>query len=75
MAVLLYPRAKWLFALALIGVAGLIWSGLAAKDPTSQDLADRMERLLTGKYAGWDIYDFEHLRIRDPDCVAFGAKT
>jgi len=66
LAVLLYPRAKWLLALVPIGVAVLILSGLFAKDPTPQALADDIERLLTGSSGGWDVDDFEHQRIRDP---------
>lgn len=65
-AALLYPRAKWLFAFVLIPVALLILGGLFAKDPTPQALADNMERLLTGSYGGWDVDDFEHQKIRNP---------
>ena len=65
LAVLLYPRAKWLLALVPIGVAVLILSGLFAKDPTPQTLADDIERLLTGSYGGWEVDDFEHQSIRD----------
>ena len=66
LAALLYPRAKWLFAFVLIGVAVLILNGLFVKDPTPQALADDIERLLTGSYGGWDVDDFESQRIRDP---------
>jgi hypothetical protein len=66
LAALLYPRAKWLFAFALIGVVGPILSSLFAKDPTPQALADDIEHLLTGRFGGWDVEDFEHKRIRDP---------
>jgi len=36
-----------------------------AKDPTPEALADQIERLLTGNYAGWDVDDFEMQGIRD----------
>ena len=66
LAALLYPRAKWLFAFVLIGVAVLILDRLFAKDPTPQGLADDTERLLAGSYGGWEVDDFESQRIRDP---------
>ncbi len=66
LAVLLYPKANWLFALVLIGIAVLILSVRFAKDPTPQALADEIERLLTGSHGGWDVDNFEHRKIRDP---------
>lgn len=66
LALLLYPRAKWMFAFALIGIAVLVLNRRFAKDPTPQALAEEMERLLTGNYAGWDVDDFEMQGIRDP---------
>ena len=75
LAALLYPRAKWLFALVLIGFAALVLNGLFAKDPTPQALADDMERLLTGACGGWDVDDFEHQRIRDPRLRALWRRS
>jgi hypothetical protein len=66
LALALYPRAKWLFAFVLIGFAVLWLNHRFAKDPTPQALADQIERLLTGNYAGWDVDDFEMKSIRDP---------
>ena len=66
LAAILYPRAKWLFACVLIGIALVILNALFSKDPTPRALADDIERLLTGNYGGWDVDDFEHQRIRDP---------
>jgi hypothetical protein len=71
LAVVLYPKAKWLFALVLIGFAVLWLSRRFAKDPTPQTLADQIERLLTGNYAGWDVDDFEMQSIRDPQLQDF----
>jgi hypothetical protein len=66
LALVLYPRANWLFALVLIGFA-VLWLGRRfAKDPTPQALADQIERLLTGNYAGWEVDDFEMRSFRDP---------
>jgi hypothetical protein len=65
LAVVLYPRNKWLFAFVVIGFAVLWLNRRFAKDPTPQALADQVERLLTGNYAGWDVDDFEMQSIRD----------
>jgi hypothetical protein len=67
LAILFYPRANWLFGFVLVGIAILALSGLFAKDnPAPQALADEIERLLTGNCGGWDVDDFEHHHIRDP---------
>jgi hypothetical protein len=66
LAILFYPRANWLFAFVLVGIAVLVLNDRLAKDPTPEALADEIERLLTGKYAGWDVDNFESHRIRDP---------
>lgn len=65
-AVLLYPRANWLFFFVLVGIAIFLLNSLLAKDPTPQALADEIERLLTGELGRWDVDNFEHLGIRDP---------
>lgn len=66
LALLLYPRAKWLFALVFLGFALLWLNARLAKDPAPSAVADEMERLLTGHFGGWDVDDFESRRIRDP---------
>jgi hypothetical protein len=66
LAMLLYPRAKWLFVFVLVGIIVLVLNRRFAKDPTPQALADQIERLLTGNCAGWDVDDFEMQGIRDP---------
>jgi hypothetical protein len=65
-AVVLYPRAKWLFAFALVGVAVLALNHLLAKEPTPAELADQIEGFLNGWQRGWDVDDFEHQRISHP---------
>jgi hypothetical protein len=75
LAILLYPRANWLFAFVLLGVAVLVVNNRLAKDPTPQALADEIERLLTGKCWGWDVDDFEHHRIRDPQLKELWHKS
>jgi hypothetical protein len=66
LAIVLYPRANWLFAFVLVGVAILFLNNRVTKDPTPQVLADEIEQLLTGTYSGWAVDDFESRRIRDP---------
>jgi hypothetical protein len=64
--IVLYPRANWLFAFTLVGIAILLFTILARKDPTAQALADRAEAMLSGSYGGWDVDDYEHMNPRDP---------
>jgi hypothetical protein len=69
-ALVLYPRANWLFAFPLIGVAIIVLHALFSKDPPPKDVADGAERLLDGTYRGWEVDDYEHLnpheaRLRD----------
>jgi hypothetical protein len=66
LAILLYPQANWLFAFVLLGIGILVLNARLSKDPTPQAFADEIERLLTGHCRGWDVDDFEHRKIRDP---------
>jgi hypothetical protein len=75
LAILLYPRAKWLFAFLLLGVAVLVLNVRLARDPTPEALADEIERLLTGRSAGWDVDNFESHRIRDPQLKELWRKS
>lgn len=74
-AILLYPKANWLFAFVLMGIIVLVLNSRLAKDPTPQALADEIERLLMGKYSGWDVDNFESQRIRDPQLRGFFLKS
>jgi hypothetical protein len=75
LALVLYPRAKWLFALVFIGPAVLWLDRRMAKDPTPQALADQIERLLVGNFAGWDVDDFEMQSIRNPHLQELHRRT
>ena len=66
-AFVLYPRANWLFLLTLAGITLSLLSTRFIKDPKPQEIADSLERLLSGSYGGWDIDDYEHLNPRDPE--------
>src|SRR5438105_15405443 len=65
-AVVVYPRAKWLFGFVPIGVALLIYDKLTAKGPNPQEVADHAARLLSGAACAWDVDDYEHLDPIDP---------
>ena len=75
LAVILYPRAKWLFAFVLVGVAVLVFNRLLAKDPAPDALAEQIERLLNGNFGGWDVDDFEHAGISNPELRALWRKS
>jgi hypothetical protein len=60
-AIIIYPKANWLFAIPLLGVILLLVAVLADKGPTAAEVANRAERLLNGNYWGWDVDDYEHL--------------
>ena len=62
----LYPKANWLFAFVLVGIALIVLNVLTAKGPTPQELADRAERLLIGSLQGYDVDEYEHLNPKDP---------
>ena len=59
----LYPRARWLFGFAIIGIAVLALNVLFRKDPSPLDVADHAQRLLEGV---GDVDDYEHLNPREP---------
>jgi hypothetical protein len=66
LAIVLYPRAKWLFVFVVIGIVIVVLAEWTRKDPTPAALADEIESLLTGNYSEWDVDGFEHLGIRNP---------
>jgi hypothetical protein len=74
-AVVLYPRARWLFVLLVIGIALVVVSIRFAKGPTPQAVADDIECLLSGNYGGWDVDDYEHLNPRDPETRELWRKS
>jgi hypothetical protein len=63
---LLYPRAEWLFAFALVGIALILLNILTTKAPTPQEVADRAESLLNGPFGGYEVDDYEHLNPKNP---------
>jgi hypothetical protein len=63
---LLYPRARWLFAFAIIGIAVLVLNSMFRKDPSPLDVADHAQGLLNGVSGTWDVDEYEHLNPREP---------
>ena len=60
-ALVVYPKANWLFAVPLVGIALLVLAFRMKADPAATEVADWAERLLEGNSRGWDVDDYEHL--------------
>jgi hypothetical protein len=63
-AIVLYPRANWLFAFPFLGIALIVFGIITRKQPTPTEVADRAEHLLDGSYGTygqWAVDDYEHL--------------
>ena len=62
----IYPKAKWLPAFPLLGVALVFLEAMTRKDPIPADVADRADRILSGTYGGYEVDDYEHLNPKSP---------
>jgi hypothetical protein len=77
-AIIVYPRANWLFAFPLLGVALVVFGIVTHKQPTPTEIADRAEHLLDGNYAtygGWAVDDYEHLNPKSEKLKDLWRKT
>jgi hypothetical protein len=74
-AVVLYPRARWLFGFAAVGVALLLFIILTTKKPTAPDVAALAERLLSGSSGQWDVDDYGHINPKDPQVRELWERT
>ncbi len=74
-AIILYPKAKWLFAFVLVGIALLAITVLTAKAPTPQEVAEHAERLLNGTAGEWGVDDYEHLNPKNPNTRELWHRT
>jgi hypothetical protein len=61
-----YPTANWLFWFVLVGIPIVVVDLMTSKDPLPQEVAEFAERLLNGNFSGWDVDNYEHLKLRDP---------
>jgi len=66
-AVLLYPRAKWLFGLVLVGIIVLALNHFLAKKPTREDVAESIESFVNGGGGPWDWDNFISCSIADKE--------
>src|SRR5580704_3432237 len=74
-AIVIYPRAEWLFAFLLIGIVLFVVGVVTRKQTRPTEVADRAERLLDGSYARWDVDDYEHLGAKDEELRNLWRKT
>lgn len=66
-AIVLYPRANWLFVLALAWIALFAFAIFTDKGPPPLEVADIAERLLVGRSHGRDVDDYENMNPRLPE--------
>jgi hypothetical protein len=74
-AIVLYPRANWLFGFLLLGLALLVIGEVTRKQPRPTEVADRAERLLDGNCHGWDVDVYEHLNPKNPQLEDLWRQT
>jgi len=74
-AVVIYPRANWLFAFLLLGIALVVIGVVTRKQPTPTEVADRAEHLLDGSYSGWAVDDYEHLNPKSEQLKNLWRRT
>jgi hypothetical protein len=66
LALVLYPRAKWLFALALVGLALVVVQIVTARELTPQQIAELAEHILSGTDGASDVDNYEHFNPKTP---------
>ncbi len=74
-AIVLYPKANWLFAMPVAGILLIIVGIFTRKGPSPTEIADRAQRLLDGNSSGWDVDDYEHANPKDPHLKELWLKT
>jgi hypothetical protein len=74
-AIVIYPRANWLFAFLLLGIALVVVGVVTRKQPTPTEVADRAEHLLDGNYAGYAVDDYEHLNPKSEQLKDLWRRT
>jgi len=73
--IVVYPRANWLFAFPLLGIALIVVSVVTHKQLTPIQVAERAEHLLNGTYGEWDVDDYEHLNPKNEQLKALWRRT
>ncbi len=74
-ALLMYPRAKWLFLLPLAVVVLVVLGACFKRQPDPRAVGDFVERLLNGDIGGYDVDDYEILKPRDAALRDLWRKT
>jgi hypothetical protein len=74
-AIVIYPRANWLFAYLLLGIVLVVVAVVIRKQPTPTEVADRAERLLNGTCGPWDVDDYEHLNPKGEQLKELWRRT
>lgn len=74
-ALLMYPRAKWLLLLPLAIVVLFVLGAFFKRQPDPRTVGDFVERLLNGEFGGYDVDDYEILKPRDAALRDLWRKT
>jgi hypothetical protein len=75
LGIVVYPRAKWLFVVPLVGIFLFVFAILTRKGATPTEVADRAEALLNGNSGGWDVDDYEYLNPKPKRLKDLWRKT
>lgn len=74
-AIVIYPRANWLFAFLFLGIALIVVGVATRKQPTPTEVADLAEHLLDGTYGGWAVDNYEHLNPKGEQLKDLWGRT
>jgi hypothetical protein len=74
-AIIIYPKANWLFVFPLLGIALIVIDLVTHKELTSLQVAERAEHLLNGTFGGWDVDNYENLRLKNEQLKDLWART
>jgi hypothetical protein len=74
-AIIIYPRANWLFAFPLLGIALIVINVVTHKQLTPIQVAERAENLLNGTFGGWDVDNYEHLNPKNEQLKDLWIRT
>jgi hypothetical protein len=70
-----YTSAKWPIAILACALLVIVLRFWPRKDVDPREVANRAENLLNGTFGDWDVDDYEHLAVRDPQVREVWQKT
>ena len=73
-AIAVYPRANWLFAFLLLGIALFVVGVATRKEATPTEVADRAGPS-DGSYTGYAVDDYEHLNPKSEQLKDLWRRT